>query len=156
MEISMSQVLKVMLSILVVSGSNPPANAAEETPPQLYLGHYISYMGFEPEWSIELYLAKDGSATYTIFTREAGASPSTKKSESFRGRWNRKADVLTVSLSEGAADSTVEYKIASCLSYVSNTSVHCSLGLEPVETTMTSPFSQQFWYVVVPGGHRSK
>jgi hypothetical protein len=156
MEVSMSRVLKVMLSTLVVSGSNPPAIAAEETPPQLSMGHYISYMGFEPEWSIELYLANDGGATYTIFTREAGASASTKKSESFRGRWNRKADVLTVSLSEGVADRTVEYKIASCLSYVSNTSVYCSPGLEPVEATMTAPFSQQFWHVVMPGGPRSK
>jgi hypothetical protein len=144
---------KTMLLLGLLSGAciSLPATWAGEPAAKLLMGSYIDHMGgFEGEWSLDLDLDRSGRATYTVSTREPGANPSTKKTDIFRGRWEVKADRVTVRFHDGVAETSVEYEITGCLSYVSNTSVLCSPGLQPVTRSSSNNFSLPLWYTVTP------
>ncbi len=142
----MSRKVPVFLLLLVVAMLSPVARPAERA---LTMGSYISYIGgFEGDWALELYLESDYRATYTLSTRSAGESPSSAKREVLRGRWEVRGDSLRVSFRDLDVDSVIEYKIRECLRYVSNTSVYCTFGLDPVETAEPHRLSHQLWHVV--------
>jgi hypothetical protein len=147
----MKRIASVLISMLLASGTNSFATAGEGVAVHLPIGSYINWTGIEPEWSMELHLRGDGGATYTVTTREPGASPSTKTRAIFPGRWERAADVLTIRFSEDGAAKELAYQISECVYYVSNTSVRCSPGLEPATITTSHMFSQQLIYVVNAG-----
>jgi hypothetical protein len=148
----MSRCMTGLLSVLVATTVTASARPAERTVTNLTMGSYISYMGgFEGEWSLTLYLGRDGRAIYTTSRREANESPLNAKRDVHRGRWEVSGTSLTVMFTDENQDHAVEYKITECLEYVSNTSVHCSLGLDPVERAAPHMFARPLWYIVVPG-----
>lgn len=153
----MSRNMTGLLSLLVISTFTPLARSADGAVANLTMGTYISYMGgFEGEWSLELYLNRDGRAAYTVSSRDAGENPINAKRDILRGRWEVDGDSLTVKFSDENVENAIEYKISACLSYVSYTSVHCSLGLDPVENLTSHRFAHPLWHVVMPTGPRQK
>lgn len=121
------------------------------------MGSYISDLGgFQGEWLLELSLNRDGRATYTVSRRDASESPLNAKRDILRGRWEVADNSLTVRFTDEGVEKAVEYTISECLSYVSYTSVYCTLGLDPVEKAASHGFAHPLWYVVTPAAQRQR
>lgn len=120
--------------------------------PNTAVGYYTSMSDNLEDWLVELDLARNGIATYTLSRPRRGGS---REVDTAWGQWKVEAGLLTVSLEGGHAGKTVTYKLDPCLSYVLNTTVQCGEGLDLVATPMPEPFSRPLWSSVKVAGTRA-
>lgn len=129
--------MAVVLDLMVA----PARSAAPETPDSIQ-GSYKAVT--ESEWDLALELKKQGKATYTISSWEAGKAATTTSKTQLQARWEVKDGVLTMTF-PGSTPKVVSYEISSCLSYKSFGGSKCSPGLRPLSNDMGRQYSQPLW-----------
>ncbi len=137
----MKRLVSYLLAAFIAQAQSALAAEATAIPP--VAGTYVAVT--ESEWALELTLASDGGATYTVSSWEAGKSSTTTQGSSTKGRWVLEGNVLTVSLMGDSAGKSVVYTITECLPYKTFGMQGCSFGLKPASNSASRAFSQPVW-----------